>query len=240
MFAFLGIHKGDQFAVKQRRTQSVANGPSRGQHHHGVHRHGLVVDAQFLIDACPKQEQILLLHVKARHHASKPPLKGFMRQHKHPSSRAVDVIHLVHQPLHGLVGVVFHVEGVHHSAEKDPSHFGVWQFAQEFEQADDHNVLLMQLEALVDLGAGSKQLDAEFGQTLGHHVLPLSGHGLKHIDQLIKALQAVLQMHFGHLALHVSCRVTPSHGNALIAASSGKKGKQLDQCFKDACRHGKA
>ena len=34
--------------------------------------------------------------------------------------------------------------------------------------------------------------------------------------------------------------MTTAHGDALFAAARGEKGKQLDQCFKDACRHGKA
>ena len=34
--------------------------------------------------------------------------------------------------------------------------------------------------------------------------------------------------------------MTTAHGDALFAAAGGEKGKQLDQCFKDACRHGKA
>ena len=111
---------------------------------------------------------------------------------------------MIHQQLHGLVGVVLHVEGVDHRAEEDLSRFRVWQFTQKFEQADDHDVLFMQFEALVDLGTGSEQLDAQLGQPLGHHVLALPGHGLEHVDQLIEALKAVLQMRFGHLALHVT------------------------------------
>ena len=240
LLPFLGVHKGHQFAVEQGGPHPVAYCSSRRQHHDRIHGDWLVVDPQLLVDSCAQQEQILFFHVKACHHPPKPAFQHLLGQRKLAGSVAVKGLHLVHQRLHGSVRVVLHVEGVDHRAEKDLTHLRVGQLPQKLQQADDHNVLLVQLQAFVDLGARSKELDAELGQALGCHVLSLARHGLEHVDQFVKPLKAVFQMHFWHLALHVPRRMTSSHGDALFAASSGEKGKQLDQCFKDACRHGKA
>ena len=204
LLALTGVQERHQFAVEQRGAKSVSHASPWRQHHHSVHGDGLVVDAQFLVDARAEQKQVLRFHVQTGHHAAKSAFKGFLSQDERARRAVVEVFHSVHQQLHRLVGVVLHVERVHHRTEKDLACLRIRQLPQELKQSDDHDVLFVQFEPLVDLGAGSEQFDAQLGQPLGHHVLPLTGHGLEHVDQFVEALKAVLQMHFGHLALHVA------------------------------------
>ena len=80
LLPLLGVQQGHQFTVEQRGPEAVSHASSRRQHHHGVRRHWLVVDAQFLVDACAEQKQVLLIHVQTGHHAPKPSVKCFLRQ----------------------------------------------------------------------------------------------------------------------------------------------------------------
>ena len=98
-------------------------------------------------------------------------------------------------------------------------------------------MLFVPLQAFVDLAARAKELHAQLGQPLGLHLLSLSGHALKLIDEFVEACQAVVHKGFGELIPHVPRSMRTSKRNALFPASGGKQGKQLDQCFENAGGH---
>ena len=136
-----------------------------------------------------------------------------------------------------LMPVLGNGETVGNGFEEKPACLCIGHLMEVFQQSNDHHVLFMPLQAFVDLAARSKKLHTQLGESLGLHLLSLSRHALELIDEFIKTCQAVIHQRLGELVSHVPRGMRTAKRDALLPASSGKKGKQLDECFEDACGH---
>ena len=240
--ALIGPHlvpSRDQFTVEEYATHLVPHGSSWCEQSHCPGHQILVIDPDPTVAEASEQKEVAFLKVVPQHRASKP--------FAHPSViRCEESVHMLygggvmgrHHRLDRFKCLGVHVEAVHHSLQEQMSRRWIWNLSQKLQQPNHDDVLFMLLESFVDLTACAQQFYTELCKSFGFHLLPLAWHALELVHQLVVALQTFFQQFLGQLTPHVLCRMGTAHGDALFPASRGKKGKQLDQCFKYARCHG--
>ena len=232
------VAMGHEFTVKQRTTHAVPERSSRSEQGHAAGSDILVVYPLDAFVGGAKQKKVALFKVQPNQSTVEALAQKSPTQFKHLRYVQARLGNgCFNHVLQRLETILRNGKTVGHGFEEESPCFAIGHFIEVLQKTNHNHVLFVPLQAFVDLAACAKELDAQLGQSLGLHRLPLSGHALKLIDEFVEAGQAVVHKGFGELIPHVPRSVGTPKRNALFPASGGKQGKQLDQCFENAGGH---
>ena len=199
------VKVGDQLAVKQRPSQAVPQGSSRGQKRHHACLNLLMVDAHSTFVGGFEEKEVAFFEMEAHHLSSQSVAQEGCWKLKQTGDWFLSNIHWCRDhALQGMHRLLLHGKTLSHCFEKELSRLMVGHLMEVLHELDDHHVFLVPFEALVDLAARPEQLHTEFGQPLCFHLGPLSRELLKDIHQFVKPEQTAVHPRFGQLVSHVS------------------------------------